>query len=112
ENFTVSDYGSTFVGRREVESLGFTEGDEFFLVLLRVHLDIDDDFAVLPAGSVELPESEVVLVNNRFAVGGDAGEKEVAVAVIGDPRLLAALVGDLPDVVDALHHFRSAELDP
>ena len=30
---------------------------------------------------------------------------------MGDCGLLAALVGDLPDVVDALHHLRAAELD-
>jgi hypothetical protein len=74
-----------------VEGLSLAESDQFDVVLLGVRLDVDDDFAGLAGGGIEFPEAEVLLVDDGLAVGGDAGEEEVAVAVAGDAGLLAAL---------------------
>src|ERR1019366_1069294 len=95
EDFAVRHHGGALVGGRKVEALGVAEGDQFYVVLLGIRLDIDDDFAGLAGSGVEFPEAEVLLVDDGLAVGGDAGEKEVAVAVAGDAGLLAALIGDL-----------------
>src|SRR5438445_254685 len=76
-----------------------------------VDLDIDNDLGGLAGRGVEFPDAKVVLVDDGLAVGGDAGEEEVAIAVMRDLRFLAALFGDLPDVVDALHDVGAAELD-
>ena len=87
------------------------EGAQFGFVVLGVGLDIDVDLRALAGGDIEFPEAEIVLVDDGLAVRGHAGEGEIGVFVVGDLDRFAAVLGDLPDVVDALHHFRAAELD-
>ncbi len=95
-----------------MEALGAAQRYQFGIVLFAVGLHIDADLARFPARHIQLPNAEVVLVHNGFAVGRDGGVKEIAIAVVGHlHRLAAGLVGDLPDVVDALHHFGAAKLN-
>src|SRR5271157_1507196 len=112
ENIAVHRDGRPFVGRRQAVAFGLIgQRDELGLILFKIALDVDADLARLAARDVELPDAEVVLVHDGFAVGRDAREKEVAVGVVGHLHGLAALIGNSPDVVDALHDFRAARLD-
>ena len=112
EDLAVHHDGRPLVRRRDVEAFDFVvDGHELGLVVLQIALDVDADLDAFAAGGIELPDAEVVLVDDNLAVGGDAGEEEVAIAVMRDLDRLAALIGDLPDVVFALHHFGRAGLD-
>ena len=97
------------VRRRNMESFGIaTDGDHFGVIVFGVGLHIDVDFGGLASCNIQFPQSEIVFVDNGLAVGGDAGEVKIAVGVVGNLNRIPALVRDLPNVVDALHHFRAA----
>src|SRR5262249_51164136 len=112
ENLAVYGDGGALGGRREMKAFGLVRnaGQRHF-VFLHVGLDVDADLRTLAAGDIEFPEPEVVFIDDGFAVRGDAGKEQIAIRVMRHGRWLPAFLGNLPNVVDALHHFRSAELD-
>src|SRR5262249_45258517 len=78
--------------RRDREALRLGDRHQLLFVLLGIDLDIDHDFGALAAGCVQLPEAEVVFVDDDFAVGGNRWEKEIAICVVSDLCFLAAFI--------------------
>src|SRR5262249_269292 len=81
------------VRRRQAEAFHFVvDRYQLGLFVLEIALHVDTDFGALAAGRIELPDAEVVLVDDGLAVRRDAGEVEIAVAVMRHLGGLAALV--------------------
>ena len=98
--------------RRDVERVHVI-GDRLVLdlVLLFVGHDVERDLARAPGCHVELPDAEVVLVDDHLAVARHRRPEQAAVGVSGDlNRLACASRRDLVDVVDAPADLGAARL--
>ncbi len=112
EDLAMHRDGPASVRRRQVERFGgIGNGHQRRIVFLGIALDIDRDLRGTARRHIQLPQPEVLFVDDGLSVGGDAREIEVARSVMRHLSGRAALIGDLPDVVDALHHLRAAVLD-
>src|SRR5262249_36934982 len=68
-------------------------------VVLVVRGDVDLDLGGLARFDIELPQAEVLLINNGLAVAGHGRPEQRAAGVLGDLHGLATLVGNFPDVI-------------
>ena len=87
------------------------DGAELDLVFLVVGAKVDPDFVGAAAGHIELPDAEVVFVDDRLAVGRHRRPEQAAVAMFRDLHGLPALRGNPVDVVDAPIDVGAARLD-
>ncbi len=106
------DHG-TSSGRRDVERIDLVRhGFHLGFVVLVVGRDVQLDLVRLAAGNVELPDPEVVFVDDDLAVGGHRRPEHVAVGVLRDLHgLPRAARRNLVNVVERLADLRAARLD-
>src|SRR5581483_1851589 len=83
EDLAMGHYRRAAVRRRKMERLGFV-GNRYELggILFYIGLDLHANLARFTASGVELPDAEVIFVNNRLAVRRDAGEIEIAILMV------------------------------
>src|SRR5262245_45351341 len=90
-------------GRREVVVIDrAVEVAVFREALLGLRGDVERNRFDLFAGQVELPNAEVVLKDDRLAVGGDRRPAHVAILEPRDLLRLTTGFGDPPDVRKSL----------
>src|SRR5262249_61355109 len=88
------------------------DGQELQVVRAVVAFDVDLDLGALAGGDVELPQAEVLFVDDDLAVGGHRRPEQGAAGVVGDLGELAGGVVDLPEVVDRLQGLGAAAARP